>query len=177
MRTFFYAIAFLTGGIIFTATTSQAQIRLQVNIGNQPEWGPSGYEHVEYYYLPDIDMYYSVTDSEFIYFDGRTWVHRAELPRRYRNYDLYKSYKVVVNDPNPWAHNDDYHRRYYGYRDRHDQVILRDGRDSRYRASDANEGDRKVEAIRRRIIYKKLKDRQNQNERDRYRDDQRRDRD
>jgi hypothetical protein len=176
MRTFFYAIAFLTGGIIFTATTGRAQVRLQVNIGSQPEWGPSGYEHADYYYLPDIDVYYSVTDREFIYLDGRRWVHRTELPRRYQNYDLYRSYKVVVNESNPWVHNDDDHRRYYAYRDRHDQVIIRDRRDLRFRGTADNEGDRKVEEIRRRLMYKKLKERQN--ERDRDRDDRgRRDRD
>ncbi len=37
---------------------SQAQVSVQINIGDQPEWGPTGYDHVDYYYLPDYDIYY-----------------------------------------------------------------------------------------------------------------------
>jgi hypothetical protein len=34
----------------------------------------------------------------FIYYGGGKWVHRTYLPGRYRNYDLYGGYKVVMKD-------------------------------------------------------------------------------
>ena len=39
-------------------TNASAQIKMNVNIGSQPTWGPTGYDHVDYYYMPDVDMYY-----------------------------------------------------------------------------------------------------------------------
>ncbi len=88
----------LFGLILFFAGTAQAQISLQVNVGTPPMWGPSGYNQVRYYYLPDVEAYYDIQSSMFIYYSGRTWVHRSNLPARYRNYDLYGGYKVVMND-------------------------------------------------------------------------------
>ena len=37
---------------------------------------------------------------------------RASLPARYGRYDLYHSYKVVVNDRDPWLRNS-YYRSHY----------------------------------------------------------------
>ena len=84
-------------GLIF-ASESQAQLSVNVNIGTPPLWGPSGYSDVRYYYLPDVEAYYDVNTSRFIYFSGNTWVHRRYLPKQYRNYDLYNGYKVVMTD-------------------------------------------------------------------------------
>ena len=69
----------------FSATFSQpafAQVRVgvNVNIGSQPEWGPQGYDYVEYYYLPDIDVYYFVPRHQFVYISGGNWVFSAHLP-------------------------------------------------------------------------------------------------
>ncbi len=84
-------------GLIF-ASESQGQISVNLNIGSQPQWGPSGYSDVRYYYLPDVDAYYDVQTSRFIYISGNTWVRRKSLPNQYRNYDLYNGYKVVMTD-------------------------------------------------------------------------------
>ena len=109
--------------IAFTATAERAtaQIRLNVNInlGNQPEWGPAGYDYVEYYYLPDIDVYYYIPQRQFIYFSNGRWVFGASLPYRYRSYNLYNSYKVVINEPRPYLHHEVYRTRYMGYRGWH----------------------------------------------------------
>ena len=75
-----------------------AQVSVSVNIGTPPLWGPVGYTDLRYYYLPDVEAYYDIPSSMFIYFDGGVWVHRASLPGRYRNYDLYNGYKVVMTD-------------------------------------------------------------------------------
>ncbi len=81
---------------------AQAQLSLSINIGRQPAWGPSGYNHVDYYYLPDIESYYDVSTNQYIYQDGGRWIFASNLPPRYRGYDLYSGYKVVVNRPKPY---------------------------------------------------------------------------
>ena len=52
--------------IIAFNSNIQAQIGLNFNIGSQPAWGPTGYDKVEYYYMPDIDAYYNVQKKQFI---------------------------------------------------------------------------------------------------------------
>src|SRR6266576_2862654 len=92
-------------GIVYVKdTVGQVHVNINVNIGAQPQWGPVGYDHVDYYYMPDIDVYYYVPRQQFIYLNGGRWVFAAALPDRYRSYDMYRGYKVVVNDPEPYRH-------------------------------------------------------------------------
>jgi hypothetical protein len=111
---------------------AQVSIHLGVNIGSQPVWGPPGYDHVDYYYLPDIDAYYYIPQRRFIYLEGGRWIFAASLPPRYRDYDLYHSYKVVVNEPRPYLHADVYRTKYGGYRGRRDQPIIREQHEEKY---------------------------------------------
>lgn len=93
----------LGAAVVFALHTgAQAQVSLSINIGRQPAWGPSGYNHVDYYYLPDIESYYDVSTGQYIYLDGGRWIFANNLPPRYRGYDLYSGYKVVVNRPKPY---------------------------------------------------------------------------
>jgi hypothetical protein len=111
---------------------ANAQVGVSVNIGLQPVWGPSGYDHADYYYVPDVDAYYDVPAHMWVYQDGGVWVHRAALPGRYANFDLYHAYKAVVNVPQPWLHHDTYRSKYASYRGRHDQAVIRDSKDPKY---------------------------------------------
>ncbi|MCD0465474.1 hypothetical protein [Flavobacterium sp. ENC] len=116
MKTIKIAIA---GLFLLVANATQAQVSVNVNIGSPPAWGPSGYAEMEYYYLPDIEAYYDVRASQFIYFGGGRWVRTAHLPRQYRDYDLYGGYKVVLTDYHgrtPYTYFDRHRVRYYkGY--------------------------------------------------------------
>ena len=117
---------------IFVGASIMQQANAQVNVNKQPTWGPTGNNHVDYYYLPEADSYYSVDESQFIYNDGRKWVKAKALPSKYRNVDLYKTYKVVVNKPNPYLQNNVYKNQYAQYKGRHDQPVIRDSRDKKY---------------------------------------------
>ena len=86
------------GMLLIFAGSVEAQISVRVNLGVPPQWGPSGYSDVRYYYLPDVQAYYDVPSSMFIYYNGYSWVRRSSLPSRYRNYDLYNGYKVPMSD-------------------------------------------------------------------------------
>lgn len=125
MRYFFVLIVTL-----FLANISNAQI--SINLGSQPVWGPTGYDYVEYYYLPDIEAYYYVPEHKYYYYNNGIWIHSKNLPSRYSHYDYYNSYKVVINEREPWKNHKTYKNKYYSYRGRHDQPLIRDSRDSKY---------------------------------------------
>ncbi|HTK83154.1 MAG TPA: hypothetical protein VL633_12775 [Bacteroidota bacterium] len=127
-----YLLLAIVTVLCVSALPAQVNFRLNFNVDKQPVWGPTGYDHVEYYYLPDIETYYNVPQHMFIYRERGRWVSRSRLPYRYRNFDFYNSYKVVVNDPRPYRNHRMYRDRYATYRGRHDQDLIRDSRDSRY---------------------------------------------
>lgn len=77
---------------------AHAQVSINVNIGTPPSWGPEGNDDSRYYYLPDIDIYYDVVQSQYIYINNGQWIRERRLPTRYRQYDLYGGYKVVLHD-------------------------------------------------------------------------------
>jgi len=132
MKKLFFAVLFISAFAIKPAS-AQFSIRLNLNLGDQPEWGPTGYDHAEYYYMPDIDAYYDVPHHQYVYLEGNRWTRAAVLPPRYHNYDVYHGYKVVINKPNPYMHADVYRAKYAGLRGRHDQQIIRDSKDEHYR--------------------------------------------
>jgi hypothetical protein len=115
--------------------TAHAQVSVSVNIGSQPLWGPTGYDHASYYYLPDIDAYYDVNAQQYVYMDGGQWVTRPNLPPQYASYDLYGGYKVVVNQPRPWLHAATYRTKYARYKGHHGQGSIRDSHLDKYRAN------------------------------------------
>jgi hypothetical protein len=108
-----------------------AQVSINVNIGSQPLWGPVGYDYVDSYYLPDIESYYSVPRRQFIYLQGSRWIFSASLPSRYRGYDLYNGYKVVVSRDGYRNFNRD-RVTYSRYRNVRSQPVIRYSRDARY---------------------------------------------
>jgi hypothetical protein len=126
MRKLVIMSAILLSSFIYKAADAQVKVSFNINVGSQPQWGPSGYDHVEYYYLPDLDMYYNVPNRTYTYLQGNRWITVNSIPQQYRNYDLYSGYKVVVNEPNPWNRNNNYRTQYAAYRGNRNQVNLRD---------------------------------------------------
>lgn len=82
----------------FVLGSMHAQVSVNVNIGTPPAWGPAGYADVNYYYLPDIETYYDVRNSEYIYLTNGRWVRTVSVPAPYRSYNFYNGYKVVMTD-------------------------------------------------------------------------------
>jgi len=131
MKRIIIGVALLLSSFAFRAD-AQLKINLNLNIGSQPEWGPTGYDHADYYYFPDIDAYYNVSGHQYVYFNNNAWITANSLPPRYGNFDIYHSYKVVLNQPQPWRNAASIRAKYAGYKGRHDQVVIRDSRDKKY---------------------------------------------
>lgn len=84
----------IIGIVLFISNAVMAQVT--VAIGSPPAWGPAGYSGVRYYYLPDVESYYDIQSSKFIYYQPTGWVYASRLPSRHRHYDLYDGYKIVM---------------------------------------------------------------------------------
>ncbi|TDE30513.1 MULTISPECIES: hypothetical protein [Flavobacterium] len=106
--------------LLVSSNTMQAQVSVNVNIGSPPAWGPVGYSAVDYYYLPDVQAYYDIRATQFIYFGGGKWIRSRNLPYQYRNYNLYNGYKVVLTDyhgSRPYSNFNSHKVKYYkGYK-------------------------------------------------------------
>ena len=119
--------------LLLSMVGARAQVNVSVNIGAQPLWGPAGYDVVQYYYLPDLQMYYYVPSHRFVYLNGNNWVFVRSLPARYRGYDLYSGYKVVINEPKPYLHFNDHKVKYATYKGaKGKQAVIRDSKDPKY---------------------------------------------
>ena len=109
----------------FASTANHAQVSVNVNIGAPPQWGPVGYSEVSYYYIPDVQSYYDIRAQQFIFLSNGVWIRSHNLPNRYRNYDLYNGYKVVLNDyhgSRPYSHYKEHKVKYYkGYNKGHQE--------------------------------------------------------
>ncbi len=154
-------IAVLFIGGLIAPKAAEAQIQVRVNIGVQPIWGPVGFDYVEYYYIPEIDVYYHVPSREFIYYKNGRWVARKTLPSMYRHFDFYRARVVVINEYRPFLRHHEIQRRYANYREFRPYVVIRDARDPRYFAN-RNHPEH----------YRWLKERERRD--DRYRDDRNR---
>lgn len=91
-----------------------------------PPWAPPYAERVRYYYLPDIEVYYDLSDGYFVYLTDGRWMFSPVLPSIYAGYDLYNGFAIALNIDvfEPWLHHQYYvshYPRYYYrnvYRDR-----------------------------------------------------------
>ena len=115
------AIAFIAFG------STQAQVSVNVNVGTPPAWGPAGYTETRYYYLPDIETYYDVSTTEYIYMNNGRWVRTVNVPAPYRTYNFYNGYKVVMTDyrgKTPYVYHNTYKVKYpKGYKGKPQKTI------------------------------------------------------
>lgn len=119
----------MVSGISFQA---KAQVSVNINIGAQPQWGPTGYDYVDYYYLPDIESYYYVPKKQFIYMGSNGWVFSLGLPPRYSGYDLYRGYKVVINSPQPYRYFTTHKVKYAKFKGNHGQLVIAKSKGRKY---------------------------------------------
>ena len=132
MKKIFLLMAVLFGSFLSKPADAQVRLGVNINIGSQPVWGPVGYDRADYYYMPDIDAFYSIPNRQYIYEDGGRWIFSNSLPGRYRNYDLNRGYKVVINDDRPYLNAPRYRSQYAGYKNNYTQQIIRNSHEEKY---------------------------------------------
>lgn len=132
MKKLFFLTTLTIGSFFIQSADAQLRINIRANIGSQPVWGPSGYDYASYYYLPDIDVFYNVSRRQYVYQQQGRWIFSASLPMRYRSYNLYTGYKVVVNEARPYRNAAMYRNKYVPYKNQHSQENIRNSRDQKY---------------------------------------------
>ncbi len=118
-------LSMLFAAAIFSASTSEAQSNVKINLDAQPQWGPAGYNYAEYYYMPDIETYYNVPRREFVYYKDNKWAFSPNLPPTYSTYDLYSGHKVVLKTPNAYKNYNTHKVQYAKYKNKHGQVNIK----------------------------------------------------
>ncbi|WP_140938922.1 hypothetical protein [Sphingobacterium lumbrici] len=142
----YFVLVFLGIGFV---QVGKAQVNVSINIGSQPLWGPVGHAYARYYYIPEMDVYYDVVHRRYTYYQGNRWVTKSKLPARYKKINLYRTYKVVINDRSPWQHHRTHRITYSRYANNYSQAILRDShRDREYRRDDHKRDNRRYDAKR-----------------------------
>jgi len=83
----------------------------------EDENAPADYDPADdYYYLPDVNAYYSVANQCYYYNDGDNWVSAAYLPGEYYNFDWRAARHFEVRAVRPYLHSDFYMNRFHGER-------------------------------------------------------------
>lgn len=131
MKKLFLA-AIITVLEVFSVPATNAQINVQINIGSQPAWAPTGYDYVPFYYFPDFNFYYDVNRNQYIIFNNNVWSYITSVPTRF-GFDPYNAYKVVINQNRPYLYNKTHIRDYRKYKGQGaKQPMIRDSREEKY---------------------------------------------
>jgi hypothetical protein len=117
--------AIVMSGIYYNTANAQIRVHFGFHFGAHPVYvqqqapieyvEPVNYDGDEdYYYLPEVDAYYSVPEECYYYNDGGQWITAAYLPGAYRDYDWRSARRFEVRAPRPFIHDDYYRERYNG---------------------------------------------------------------
>lgn len=105
---------------IFSLSTQAQNVSVGININTAPR---QEVRYVEvpapsYYYYPEIETYYDMNSSVYIYLSGNNWVRSAYLPTYYRNYDVRHGQRVLIDyrGSRPYTH---YHKHHNKYKNKH----------------------------------------------------------
>ena len=137
MKKIIFSMMFVSASLFFTSNV-KAQVNVNISIGNQPDWAPQDYDNAQYYYMPDMDVYYDVPARQFVYLNNNRWMRSANLPSAYGRYDLYRVHKVSINQRNAYMNHDRDKGEYAQFKGRFDQKPIRDSRQEKYSSKGNN---------------------------------------
>ncbi|RXR21443.1 hypothetical protein [Flavobacterium stagni] len=92
------SIRLIIAALLLGSSAAVAQVNVNINFGTPPVWAPADRVEVQYYYLPEIDVYYDVPNGLFLYFSNGRWIRNAYLPARCNHYDLRRGRVVYLTD-------------------------------------------------------------------------------
>lgn len=135
----------ITAGIIlFAVSTSQAQVSINVNLGApavvvRPTWVPQNHVNVDFYYLPEIQSYYDVNASMYVYLNNGNWCRTRYVPVQYRNYDLHHAHRVALrgyHGSRPYTYYNNHNVRYDNHRNDNRRYVEARRYSNNYRYAD-----------------------------------------
>jgi hypothetical protein len=119
---------FLVVASISIFNFAQSQIDVNINLGKPPVWGPVVTTE-EYYFLPDINSYYDIRQSQFIYLNNGVWIRNKSLPKRFRSYNLNAGNVIIIDDyrgRSPYSKYKFHKTKYFKENKKSDKVLIID---------------------------------------------------
>jgi hypothetical protein len=111
--------AIALSGLFYSTANAQISFGIRINtpsvrvVAATPVY--AGYTAADdYYYLPEVDAYYSVAERCYYYNNGVNWISAAYLPGEYRNYNWRNARYYEVRARRPYLNADVYRERYRG---------------------------------------------------------------
>ncbi|NHN27881.1 hypothetical protein FIA58_019565 [Flavobacterium jejuense] len=129
-------ILFIVIALLF-ALQSNAQLSVSININaNTNRVYETEYRHVhdsrcnhrevvEYYYYPEIEVYFDVQAAVYLYHTSKGWTRSRYLPRHCSHYNIQRGYRVGLDyhGQRPYNHFHDHKMKYkikkHYYADKH----------------------------------------------------------
>ncbi|MBD1394688.1 hypothetical protein [Mucilaginibacter glaciei] len=124
--------AILFGSLVYNTAEAQISIHLGFNVpvrrvvyAPAPQPVQTVYDDNfddsdDYYYLPEVEAYYSLSRQCYFYNDGARWISAAYLPGSYRNYDWRTARHFEIRGRRPYMNHDVYRGRWGGNDNRGD---------------------------------------------------------
>lgn len=119
---------------LFFALQSNAQLSVSININantNRVYETEQRHVHVhdsrcghrevvEYYYYPEIEVYFDINTSAYLYYTSNGWVRSRYLPRHCSHYDFQRGYRVGLDyhGQRPYTHYHN-HKKMYKAKKKH----------------------------------------------------------
>ena len=117
--------AILFSGLVYNTAKAQISIHVGLNIPTRHVYvpAPQPVETVydddfdnsdDYYYLPEVEAYYSIPLNRYFYYNDNRWVSAAYLPGVYRNYDWRTARRFEVRGRRPYMNHNVYRNKWGG---------------------------------------------------------------
>jgi hypothetical protein len=110
-------VAFLWVSISFLSSCGSSNGYTDEVQYTNPSWAPDYYSGVRYYYMPDMEVYYDLSNQDFVYLENGQWLFTHYLPPFYSSYDLDNCFVIALNTGvyQPWMHHHFYISHYPRY--------------------------------------------------------------
>lgn len=143
MKKIYLLSAMVLAGLFANKAQAQISVHIGFNVPVRPVYAAQPQviynddfdDSDDYYYLPEVEAYYSVPLQCYFYNDGNRWVRAQYLPGAYRNYDWRSARRFEIRGRRPYMNHDAYRGRWGGNPNRGDW----NRRDNNY-ASRGNNG-------------------------------------
>ncbi|TFF34682.1 hypothetical protein [Mucilaginibacter psychrotolerans] len=128
MKKIYLLSAMVLAGLFANKAQAQISIHIGFNVPVRPVYAPQPQviynddfdDSDDYYYLPEVEAYYSVPLQCYFYNDGNRWVRAQYLPGAYRNYDWRSARRFEIRGRRPYMNHDAYRGRWGGNPNRGD---------------------------------------------------------
>jgi hypothetical protein len=120
MKKFILMSALVMGGLGLKTADAQLGIRINLHLGNPQPVIVNQPVYDDYYYLPEVEAYYSVGEQCYYYQDGDRWISAAYLPGRYHDFNWRSARRYEIRGNRPYMQHNVYRGKFGGYSNRND---------------------------------------------------------